>query len=301
MFWKRKTNKKDGEEPADGDVAEAGADQSDDAATEEKDADTADGADTAADQADAVSDDDASAEADHDEDEAEEEDEDEEDTEDEEAAAEDTAGSDRVELVETSGEFEFEGETYDVTNNTWIVSADDEGVIVIDPAHDAEAILKAVGDREIYLVACTNGYSTHIGAAIEVADRDEADIALHRREVRSWRRVHGVERRPDLEIEPGGSFEVGDLTVEVLGVPGTAPGTVAYHIEGINAVFSGDTLLAGSLGTVGDGYVDYTRQLASVGEVLLSLPPRTRVYPDRGDETTVAAELKNFDDWVAGN
>ncbi|MFC7327664.1 MBL fold metallo-hydrolase [Marinactinospora rubrisoli] len=206
-----------------------------------------------------------------------------------------------IQLVRTSGVLHVDGEDFDVVSNTWIVQADDDGVIVVDPAHDAAAILEAVGEREIYLVACTNGYNNHIGAAVEVAARDEAPIALHPRELRSWRKVHGVEARPEMEVEGGGQLEVGDLELDVLPTPGTSPGSVSYYIPELGAVFSGDILLAGRLGTVGEGYVDYTTQLASVGEILLSLPPDTRVLPDSGDETTVAAESKNFDDWVSAD
>ncbi|MDS1269756.1 MBL fold metallo-hydrolase [Lipingzhangella sp. LS1_29] len=208
--------------------------------------------------------------------------------------------ADAVECVVTSGTLTVDGEEFSVTNNTWIVPADEEGVIVVDPAHDAEAILKAVGEREVYLVACTNGYNTHIGAAIEVAERDDADIALHRREVRAWRKLHGIERTPDIEIEGGGQLAVGDLTINILGIPGTSAGSLAFYLPDLGIVFSGDTLLAGQMGTVGDGFVDYTRQLSSIGEVLLTLPNETRVLPDRDEETTVGDEQDNFDRWVAG-
>lgn len=217
-----------------------------------------------------------------------------------EAAETEDAELDDVERVVTSGVFEIDGEEHSVANNTWIVPADDEGVVVVDPAHDAEAILKAVGDREVYLVACTNGYNTHIDAAVQVAKRDEADIALHRRELRAWRKVHGVERSPDLEIEGGGRLEIGELTIDILAIPGTSQGSLAFHIADRGIVLSGDTLLAGQMGTVGDGFVDYTRQLGSIGEVLLTLPNETRVLPDRDEETTVGAEQSNFDRWVAG-
>ncbi|GAA3741143.1 MBL fold metallo-hydrolase [Salinactinospora qingdaonensis] len=212
-----------------------------------------------------------------------------------------TVSDDAIERVETAGALSFEGQEFETVSNTWIVPADDEGVIVVDPAHDAKAILTAVGEREIYLVACTNGYNTHIGAAIEVADRDEAPIALHPREMRSWRRVHGIERKPDWEVEGGGSVQVGELEIDILAVPGTSSGTVAYYIPRLGVVFSGDTLLDGRLGTVGEGYVDFTTQLASVGETLLSLPPDTRVLPDTGPETTVGQQAENFDSWVAGD
>ncbi|GAB3207790.1 MBL fold metallo-hydrolase [Marinactinospora thermotolerans] len=218
-------------------------------------------------------------------------------------SAKETAEKDApaIQRVEIPGKLEVDGEEHDVLTNTWIVPADDEGVIVIDPADDAEAILEAVGDREIYLVACTNGYAPHIAGAVAVAERDEAPIALHARELRAWRKLHGIERKPDWEVEGGGVLDVGDLEVEILPTPGTAPGSVSYYIASLGVVFSGDTLVAGNLGTVGGGYVDYTRQLASVGEILLSLPPKTRVLPSSGEETTVAAESENFDSWVAGD
>ncbi|QVQ54043.1 MBL fold metallo-hydrolase [Spiractinospora alimapuensis] len=221
------------------------------------------------------------------------------------ADADDAAADERpdvkVECVETSGTFEYHGEEFEVTNNTWIVPIDDEGVIVVDPAHDGKAILDAVGEREVYLVACTNGYPPHIDAAVEVAERDEAPVALHRRELRSWRKVHGIEHAVEMEVEGGGAFDIGDVNVQVLALPGTSTGSVAYYIADFGLVLSGDTLLKGELGTVGGEFVDYTQQLASVGEVLLELPRSTRVLPDRGEETTIGAEADNFDDWVAGH
>jgi glyoxylase-like metal-dependent hydrolase (beta-lactamase superfamily II) len=200
--------------------------------------------------------------------------------------------------VRTEGVFEFDGVKHEIVSNTWIVEADDEGVIVIDPAHDADAILKAVGDREIYLVACTNGYSPHIESAIKVAEEGDADIALHPREMRIWRRFHGAEHRPEIEVEGEGSFDIGNLHVDVIGLPGTSPGSVGYYVRELGVVFSGDTLRKGEPGKVGDSAIDYSKQLASIGEALLSLPGDTRVLPDQGPSTTVAAENDNFDSWV---
>ncbi|MFV2198291.1 MBL fold metallo-hydrolase [Nocardiopsis sp. LOL_012] len=209
-----------------------------------------------------------------------------------------TGPDDGITRVRTSGTFEFDGESYEVVANTWIVDADEDGVVVIDPGFDAEAILEAVGKREIYLVACTNAYAPHIAGAIAVAEEGEADIALHPREMRLWRRYHGAEHRPEIEVEGEGSFQIGDLHIDVLALPGSSPGTVGYYVSALDAVFSGDTLRKGEPGMVGDTYIDYTTQLASIGERLLSLPPTTRILPDRGPATTSGAESKNFDDWV---
>ena len=205
-----------------------------------------------------------------------------------------------IERVEMAGTLEGDGEEYEVVTNAWIVQIDEDGVVVVNPGEDAKAILEKVGDREIYLVACTNGYRPHIAGAVEVAERDEAPIALHPKELRRWRKVHGVEHSPEIEAEGGGKLTIGDVEVEILPTPGTAPGSLSYYFPHIKAVCSGDTLLAGKLGTVGDGYMDYTSQLASVGEVLLALPEETRVLPSTGEETTIAEESKNFDSWVLG-
>ncbi|WP_431872827.1 MBL fold metallo-hydrolase [Nocardiopsis eucommiae] len=206
--------------------------------------------------------------------------------------------SDGITRVRTAGTFEFDGEKYDIISNTWIIEADKDGVVIIDPAHDAEAIMKAVGDREVYLVACTNGYSPHIKSALAIAQETEADIALHPREMRAWRRLHGAEHRPEIDVEGEGALDIGDLHIDVLALPGTTNGSVGYYVSQLGAVFSGDTLRKGEPGMVGNTYIDYTTQLASIGEGLLSLPPDTRVLPDRGPSTTVEAEGRNFDSWV---
>ena len=63
--------------------------------------------------------------------------------------------------------------------NGWLIGDDDE-VIVIDPGDDAEAVFEQVGEREIVAVICTHGHERHVAAAVEVAERDEAPVALHR-------------------------------------------------------------------------------------------------------------------------
>src|ERR1700722_16562010 len=74
--------------------------------------------------------------------------------------------------------------------NAWLIGDDDE-VIVIDPGEDADSVLGRVGDREILAVICTHGHAAHVAAAVEVAERDEAPVALHRSDRLLWRTAHG--------------------------------------------------------------------------------------------------------------
>ncbi|WP_304455598.1 MBL fold metallo-hydrolase [Nocardiopsis sp. YSL2] len=332
MFWKRKSKKQDGQE-ATGSAAEGAVDTQEEVEEETGSEGTGAAADTTAEgdkgtKADKADDSGGAEESDKTEDahasddtaedseesggtDADEESEDSDDAPAKAAASDDPfddAGlaepgvtgpdSSGITRVRSEGVFEFDGTKHEIVSNTWIVDTGDDGVIVIDPAHDADAILKAVGDREIYLVACTNGYSPHIESAIKVAEEGDADIALHPREMRIWRRFHGAEHRPEIEVEGEGSFEIGDVRVDVIALPGTSPGSVGYYISSLGVVFSGDTLRKGEPGKVGDSAIDYSKQLASIGEALLSLPGDTRVLPDQGPATTVAAENANFDSWV---
>jgi glyoxylase-like metal-dependent hydrolase (beta-lactamase superfamily II) len=202
----------------------------------------------------------------------------------------------RIDQVVTSGEITEDDTTYQMENNTWVIGDDDEA-IVIDPGHDAAAVLEAVDEREIIAVICTHGHPDHVAAAVEVAGRDEAPIALHPKDLLFWRDVHDDD--PEIEMAEGGIFEVADVQLEVIHSPGHSPGSVCLYCEDLGVVFSGDTLLATGPARYCGEFPDFPGQVSAVGEYLLTLPPETRVLPGHGEETTVAAAEKRFDSWVS--
>jgi glyoxylase-like metal-dependent hydrolase (beta-lactamase superfamily II) len=181
--------------------------------------------------------------------------------------------------------------------NTWIIG-DDEEVIVIDPGEDAAAVLEKVGEREVLAVICTHGHAAHVSAAVEVAERDEAPVALHPADRVSWREEH-PDNDPDIDMEDGGIFEVADVSVEVLHAPGHSPGSVCLYCEDLDAVFTGDVVSAAGPVPHEDEFPDFPGQLSAIGEHLLTLPGRTRVLPAHGDELTIATAEKRFDSWVS--
>ena len=182
------------------------------------------------------------------------------------------------------------------TANSWIVG-DDQEVIVIDPGQDAAAVLAVAGDREVLAVICTHGHATHTAAAVEVAARDEAPVALHPADRVYWREAHPSDD-PEIPMEDGGIFEVADVSLEVLHAPGHSPGSVCIYSEDLQAVFAGDVLSASGPVPHEKEFPDFARQLSSIGEHVLTLPGRTRVLPGHGDELTVSVAEKRFDSWV---
>ena len=84
-----------------------------------------------------------------------------------------------------------------------------------------------------------------------------------------------------------GPVETGGLRVEALPTPGHSDDGLAFVVNG-EAVFTGDTLFKNA---VGGGNFETVRR--SVMDVLMALPPETRVYPGHTDETTIADEWES--------
>jgi glyoxylase-like metal-dependent hydrolase (beta-lactamase superfamily II) len=180
--------------------------------------------------------------------------------------------------------------------NAWIVG-DDEEVIVIDPGTDAAAVLDAVGQREVLAVICTHGHAAHVGAALDVAERDEAPVALHPADRLDWRFAH-EDDDPEIEMAEGGAFEVGEVRLEVIQTRGHSPGSVSLYCEELEAVFTGDALTASGPCAHDGEFPNFPAQLTAIGEQLLDLPSGTRVLPGHGPETTIGDAARRFDGWV---
>jgi glyoxylase-like metal-dependent hydrolase (beta-lactamase superfamily II) len=180
--------------------------------------------------------------------------------------------------------------------NAWVIGDDDE-VIVVDPGRDGRVVLDAVGDREIIAVICTHGHADHVEAAWEVAERDEAPVALHRKDRLIWSEVH--DDSPDIDMEEGGAFEVAGVTLDVLHTPGHTPGSVSIYCEDLGVVFSGDALSADGPRPHDGEFPDFAAQLSAIGAELLPLPVTTRVLSGHGEESTIAEAEQRFDSWFA--
>jgi glyoxylase-like metal-dependent hydrolase (beta-lactamase superfamily II) len=96
--------------------------------------------------------------------------------------------------VVTSGTFTLDGDTFQVANNVWIVG-DQQQVLDIDAAHDADAIAAAVGDGRVVAIVCTHAHDDHINQAPALADRYTAPILLHPADRVLWDQTWPTEHR----------------------------------------------------------------------------------------------------------
>ncbi|WP_127357180.1 MBL fold metallo-hydrolase [Actinacidiphila soli] len=202
----------------------------------------------------------------------------------------------RIDHVVTSGTFSLDGGTWDVDNNVWIVG-DDSEAIVIDAAHDADAIAAAVGDRRLVAIVCTHAHNDHIDAAPALAARTGAPVLLHPDDLFLWKQTH-PDRSPDGELADGQVLSVAGTELTVLHTPGHAPGAVCLYAPALGTVFTGDTLFAGGPGATGRSFSHFPTIIDSIRERLLTLPSDTVVRTGHGDGTTVGAEAPQLDEWI---
>ncbi|OJG06112.1 putative polyketide biosynthesis zinc-dependent hydrolase BaeB [Pseudonocardia autotrophica] len=202
-----------------------------------------------------------------------------------------------IDHVVTSGTFSLDGGTWEVDNNVWIVG-DDSEVIIVDAAHDVEAIAAAVGDREVRAILCTHAHDDHVNQAPALAERFAAPILLNPAEAALWQ-LTWPDRKPDESIAHGQVFTVGGLKIEALLTPGHSPGSTCFHIPELGTVLTGDTLFAGGPGATGRSYSSFDTIIDSIRTTLLPLPGDTTVRTGHGDATTVGTEAPHLEEWIS--
>jgi glyoxylase-like metal-dependent hydrolase (beta-lactamase superfamily II) len=203
-----------------------------------------------------------------------------------------------IERVVTSGTFSLDGGTWAVDNNVWLVG-DEREVIVVDAAHDAEAIAAAVGDRRVLGIVCTHAHDDHVSAAPELSRKLAAPVLLHPDEHVLWRLAHPDTPPPDAELTHSAVLHVAGTALLVLHTPGHSPGSCCLYAPDLNVVFSGDTLFQGGPGATGRSYSDFDEIIVSIRTRMLTLPAETEVRTGHGDSTTIGNEAEHVGEWIA--
>lgn len=171
---------------------------------------------------------------------------------------------------------------------------------IIDPGMGSEHLLEALEADRLRLdyVLNTHGHFDHVYCDGYFTSKTGARLLIHEADLPLLQRMPEFARyygfsvadppRPDGFLREGDVIPIGDLAVRVYHTPGHSPGGVCLHVGG--ALFSGDSLMAGSIGRTDMAGGSYQELVASIRAKLLALPDATVVYAGHGPQTTIADE-----------
>ena len=183
-------------------------------------------------------------------------------------------------------------------NNVWVVGDENE-VLVVDAAHDADEIAEAVGGRRVVAVVCTHAHDDHVNPAPALADRFNAPILLNPAEAPLWEMTH-PNRKPDRELADGDVLTRRRHRTARAGHPGPLARLDLPLRPRAEAPYSPGTPCSPvGRGRPGARSPRSRTIIDSIRDRLLTLPGDTTVRTGHGDSTTIGAETPQLEEWIA--
>ena len=185
-------------------------------------------------------------------------------------------------------------------NNAYLLTAEDGGAVLIDAAEDGARLLELIGGREVAVIITTHRHGDHWQALQAVAEATGAELVCGRPDVDAiatgaW--VEGLTGAWD-----GDEVTIGNGELEVIGLVGHTPGSIALAFTGSDGVvhlFSGDSLFPGGPGKTRSP-ADFASLMGDLeSKVFARFDDRTVVHPGHGDGTTLGAERPHLAEWRA--
>jgi len=186
------------------------------------------------------------------------------------------------------------------TNCYLLVCEETAHAAVIDPGAEGKKILEAVNKEgwQVKIIINTHGHGDHIGANLVVKETTGASLFIHQSDAsylsdpnKSLLGLMGDKSNnctADKLLQHGDKLRVGEMELDIIHTPGHTPGGIS--IKAGNALFTGDTLFAGSIGRTDFPGGSLTQLLNAVKDRLLCLDDAVVVYPGHGPSSTIGEE-----------
>jgi glyoxylase-like metal-dependent hydrolase (beta-lactamase superfamily II) len=191
--------------------------------------------------------------------------------------------------------------------NTYVLYDESLEALVIDPGMQSPAeqahFQEFVQQNQLKVVGLLNTHChvDHVFGNQFVKDTYQVGLQIHKLDLPTLQAAQIAAQmyniRPFVPSTPDSFLEAGEVinfgnnsTLEVLFVPGHAPGHVAFLSREQNFVIGGDVLFRQSIGRTDFPGCNHQDLLNSIRTQLFTLPNELRVYPGHGLETTIGYE-----------
>lgn len=198
--------------------------------------------------------------------------------------------------------------------NTYIVWDDTKLCAIIDPGMNSHAenskLAQFITDNNLIptKVILTHAHIDHIAGLRFVCETYNLPITAHcdstsfLKQAESYGSMMGFDttNMDDINIEcvnDNDVINIGDTVLKCLYVPGHAAGSMAYTIENINVVFTGDVLFRQSIGRTDLPTGDYDMLMKMLKTKILTLNDECEVLPGHGPSSSIGDE-KNMNPFL---
>lgn len=195
-----------------------------------------------------------------------------------------------------------------LAENTYVLYDDTKEAVVIDPGCLFQAEKEELRDfilqenLNVKAILLTHAHLDHVFGAAYVARTFKVKIHMHPLEVpiladvESRCKLWGIPGYEPVEADiffgEGDTYSFGTTKLDILHVPGHAPGHVAFVCKDENMVISGDCLFYRSIGRTDLPMGDFDILINSIRTKLFTLPDNYSVYAGHMQPTTIGDEKR---------
>jgi len=192
--------------------------------------------------------------------------------------------------------------------NSFVVYDDTKECVVIDPGcyedYEKQELSNFIKENDLKVVKLLNTHChiDHVLGNKYVKDTFGVKLHVHKEDVATLQAVKAYassygfsnyeEATVDEHLEEGKPIVFGDSSLEVVFVPGHAPGHVAFIDHETKTVIGGDVLFQGSIGRTDLPGGDFDTLIKSIHTKFFNLADDYIVYCGHGPETKIGHEKK---------
>ncbi|MGQ9468933.1 MAG: MBL fold metallo-hydrolase [Nitrososphaerales archaeon] len=157
----------------------------------------------------------------------------------------------------------------ELMNFTYLIGDENSGLaVVVDPADDADRILKEADKHSLKIIYIINTHAhfDHIMANRDLASKTKAKIIMHEKS----------KAMKDLSVKDNDIIEIGKLKMRVIHTPGHTPESICLLID--KKLITGDTLFVGGCGRT-DLPGGNPEELYNSLLKLMDLDDEVKIYP----------------------
>jgi glyoxylase-like metal-dependent hydrolase (beta-lactamase superfamily II) len=184
-------------------------------------------------------------------------------------------------------------------NNAYLLQSSSGGSILIDAANDTDRLMQIVGPTSaLDAIVTTHRHGDHWQALADLQEATAAQLICGRPDADAIATGAWVENL--VGVWDGDEVALGDESLEVIGLVGHTPGSIALVYRpttGPTHLFTGDSLFPGGPGRT-QSKEDFLSLMVDLeNKIFDRFDDATRIHPGHGDDSTLGVERPHLAEW----